>query len=65
MAYYIASSICVTVQMNAVSEQCAQNQLQYNLVLKASVKVFVWEDNGVQYNHFWWDIHITTWKTKK
>lgn len=36
-----------------------ENQLENDLVLKATVEVFVWEDNRVEYDHLGGDGHIT------
>ncbi len=33
--------------------------LQYDLVFEASVEVFMWQDDGVEYDDLRWDIYIT------
>ncbi len=36
-------------------------ELQYDLVFEASVEVFMWQDDGVEYDDLRWDIYITAW----
>lgn len=36
-------------------------KLQYDLVFEASVEVFMWQDDGVEYDDLRWDIYITAW----
>lgn len=40
-------------------------ELEYDLVFKASVEVFMWEDDRVENYHLGWDVDVTTWGRKK
>lgn len=37
-----------------------EDYLENNLVFEATVEVFVWEDNRVEYNHLGGDVYVTT-----
>lgn len=41
-----------------------EDYLENNLVFEATVEVFVWEDNRVEYNHLGGDVYVTTWGEK-
>lgn len=38
--------------------KCRKLKLQYDLVFEASVEVFMWQDDGVEYDDLRWDIYI-------